>query len=134
MLSAVEVMTIIVFSYFATGLEMISLHSEDFDPPSYIYKPAVIQILYGSIWPIVSHANDQLGWFFIAFISTCIVYGLAYLALDGFTHSVLIPFAIITAMRITPLNIILSMPMALIASILWLFSGLPLGWKIAKNK
>jgi hypothetical protein len=134
MLSAVEVITIIVFSYFATALEMVSLHSEDFDPPSYIYKPAATQILYASIWPVVSHVNDQLGWFFIVYISTCIVYGAAYLALDGLTHSLLIPIIIIAIIRFTPLTFILSIPIALIGAIIWLFTGGPLGWKMAKHQ
>lgn len=129
-----EVVIVIFMSYLATGIEMLLLHSEDFDPPAYIYKPAGSQFLYACIWPVVSYFNNQLGWFFITFISTSIVYGSAYILLDELTNSVSIPLAIITLVRFTRLNILFTLPMALIASILWFITGHPLGWKMGKNQ
>lgn len=130
-----EAIAIVFVSYWWTGQEMTLFHSQDFfDPPAYIYKPQREQFLYGMIWPIVSYFNDQLGWFFTTFVSSCFVYGITYLALNEMIGSTLITFLTIGVIKVTPLRVLFTIPLALMASVLWTFTGGPLGWKIARNQ
>ena len=132
MLTTPEVIAIILLAYCWTGMEMIILHSQDsFDPPAYIYQPIHKKFLYALIWPIVSFYNIQLGWFFITFLSSCIIYGATYLGLKEFIDW---PFLTIAIVRMTPLGIIFSIPLAFVAAALWLVTGAPLGWKMARNQ
>lgn len=46
--------------------------------------------------------------------------------------SFLVTFASIAIIRMTPLGVVFSIPLGMVATLLWFLIGAPLGWKMAK--
>jgi hypothetical protein len=132
MVTWVEVIIALSLAYYWAGFDMVNFHSqlEPADQPEYLRGSTLKKCVSGAAWPIVSHANRQLAWFLIGFLSAAIVLGAAYIGLNHLLGSMFFAVVVLGAARITPiLSALISFPLAMVSSILWIFIAKPLGYE-----
>jgi hypothetical protein len=132
MVTWVEVIIAVFLAYYWTGFDMVHFHLQLEAPnqPAYLSGSTWNKCISGATWPIVSYANQQLAWFFIGFLSAAIVLGAAYVGLHHLLGSPFFAVLALGAARVTPaLSALISLPLAMVSSLLWIFIAKPLGYE-----
>jgi hypothetical protein len=129
MLSSADVAVVVFVAYYFTGMTMVAFHSKlsPLHQPGYVSLGKGRRILAGAMWPVVARANGELGWFVITFVSALTVVAIEYWILGRFVDSTFWRVAIVWLACIVP---IVNAPLALVAVILWLLVGKPLGLRV----
>lgn len=134
--SSVDIILGLFLSYYWTGMEMLTFHSQQHpvDRPGYVDAPLYRRFFSGAIWPVVAKLNQELAWFFVCFLSGAIVFSFVHaLAYPYIGSTGLIVFAI-AILRSTPgVSAIFNAPLALLAMALWLLLAKPFGAKIPSS-
>lgn len=132
MVTWIEVIVALFLAYYWTGFDMVHFHTqlEPMDQPGYVSGTTWKMFVSGASWPIVSYANREFAWFLICFLSAAIVLGAAYVGLNHLLGSTFYAVLVLGALRVTPIiSALLSFPIAMISSLLWIFIAKPLGCK-----
>jgi hypothetical protein len=128
----VEVIIAVFLAYYWTGFDMVNFHTqlEPVDQPEYVSGSTWKRVVSGALWPVVSYANREFAWFSICFLSAAIVLGAAYVGLNRLLGSTFYAVSVLGALRVTPvISALLSFPLAMFSSLLWLLIAKPLGCK-----
>lgn len=132
MVTWIEVIVALFLAYYWTGFDMVHFHTqlEPMDQPGYVSGPTWKMFVSGASWPIVSYANREFAWFLICFLSASIVLGAAYIGLHHLLGSMVFALLVLGAARVTPvLSALISFPLAMVSSLLWIFIAKPLGYE-----
>ena len=132
MVTWVEVIIALSLAYYWAGFDMVHFHSqlEPADQPEHLSGSTWKKCVSGAAWPIVSYANRELAWFSIGFLSASIVLGAAYIGLHHLLGSMVFALLVLGAARVTPvLSALISFPLAMVSSLLWIFIAKPLGYE-----
>ncbi|MFA6451813.1 MAG: hypothetical protein WCX65_20240 [bacterium] len=131
--STVDIIIGLFLSYYWTGFEMVSFHSQQHpvDRPGYVSDPIFRRILSGAIWPVVAKLNNELAWFFVCFFSGVVVFSFLHaLAYPYFGSTGIVVLAIAILRSIPGVAVIVNAPLALLAMALWMILAKPFGAKI----
>lgn len=132
MVTWMEVIIAIFLAYYWTGFDMVHFHTQldPVDQPEYVNGSTWKRVVSGALWPVVSYANREFAWFSTCFLSAAIVLGAAYVGLNHLLGSTFYAVLVLGTLRVTPvISALLSFPLALFSSLLWLLIAKPLGCK-----
>ena len=131
--SAIDIILGLFLSYYWTGFEMVTFHSQQHpvDRPGYVNAPLYRRFISGAIWPVVARLNQELSWFFVCFLSGAIIFSFLHaLAYPYFGSTGLIVLAIGVLRSIPGVSAVINAPLALLAMILWFMLAKPFGAKV----
>lgn len=131
--STVDIIIGLFLSYYWTGFEMVSFHSQQHpvDRPGYVNAPILRRIFSGAIWPIVAKLNNELAWFFVCFASGAIVFSFLHaLVYPYFGSTGLVVISIAILRSIPGVSVVVNAPLALLAMALWMVLAKPFGARV----
>lgn len=131
MVSVPDSLGIIVMSYFANGISMVTYHSKlnPIDQPAYVGKSVAQRIVAAGLWPLNAIANDDLAWILTSFAGTVAVFWLYDVVLGAWINSATLRMLFMGIVYVTPRvgNVLLNGPRGIGSAILWVLIVKPLG-------
>lgn len=128
-----DFIVVIAVSYYWTGVGMVSFHRtlDPIDQPAYASWPLwrAIPAIVG--WPFVAAANRELPWFGVTFVSSLVVYSIAYWILGFAVPSTFWRIVLLGLVSMIPfVSAIIAAPLSLISAILWRLFASRAGWRV----
>jgi hypothetical protein len=126
----------VFLAYYWTGLDMVLFHSKQspIDQPGYVHKGFSPKLIAGLFWPYTTKINQEFLWYSVCFLSCLIVFTFAHSFLVPFVGSTGLTVLIIGIVRVVPvISAIVSIPLSILAMILWIFIGKPFGGQMPRG-
>lgn len=130
--SVIDIVIGLFLSYYWTGIDMVTFHSQldPVDRPGYVYESRIRRFLVGAVWPYVAKLNREFGWHFVFFASGVFVFTLLHAFLYPYFKSSGLVVLVISVVRVIPvISNVITGPCALFAMLLWLVLAKPFGAK-----